>query len=375
MSFFDEDDEPTRRQPRARRPQPVGPAAAVDPQQLWVRRAVAAALGLLFLVLLGFALDSCRDNARRGALEDYNREVSSLVRQSDTEVGAGFFDLLRQVGQESPGDLQTGISGFKEQSETLLEQAERVDVPDEMVGAQRSLLIALELRRDGLDFIASRVATATAEPGDRADEAVEEITGQMQAFLASDVLLQSRVTPLVDKALGDAKVGGQEIVATSGFLPDISWLEPSSVAGALGTTLSEGGTNRKPGQIAPGLHGTGLVSVAVGDTALVPGQSNRIAIADDLSFAVKFQNQGENDEFDVEVVVTLEPAGGGKEIQGRRTIDTIAQGEEATANVDLPSAPTVGEVYTVRVNVKAVPGEKKTDNNRQSYPVLFTQGQ
>ena len=374
MSFFDEDDEPTRRQPRARRPQPVGPAA-VDPQQLWVRRAMALGLGVVVLFLLLFAFRSCQDSSRKNALKDYNREVSALVQQSDSEVGAGFFDLLRQVGQESPEDLQTGISGFKEQSETLLEQAERVDVPDDMASAHRSLLIAFELRRDALAFIAGRVATATGDPGDQADEAVEQIAGQMQAFLASDVLLQSRVTPLVTSALDDAEVGGQEIVATQGFLPDIGWLEPAGVAGALGTTLSEGGTNRRRGEVLPGLHGTGLVSVAVGDVTLQPGVSNRVPISEDLAFAVKFANQGENDEFDVEVVVTLAPTGGGKEIQGRTTVDTVGQGEEATANVALAGAPSVGEVYEVRVNVKAVGGEKKTDNNRQTYPVLFTQGE
>lgn len=374
MSFFDEDDEPTRRQPRARRPQTVGPAA-VDPQQLWVRRAIALGVGLLVLFLLLIAFRSCQDSARKNSLKDYNREIASLVQQSDSEVGAGFFDLLRQVGQESPEDLQTGISGFKEQSETLLDQAERVDVPEDMAPAHRSLLIALELRRDALAFIAGRVATATGDPGDQADEAVEQITGQMQAFLASDVLIQSRVTPLVDKALADAEVGGQEIVATAGFLPDIGWLEPPAVATALGTTLSEGGENRDPGEVLPGLHGTGLDSVSVGDTTLVPGQSNRVPVGDDLNFAVAFTNQGEHDEFDVEVVVTLEPSGGGENIVGRKTVDTVPQGEQATANVALPSAPTVGEVYEVRVNVKAVGGEEKTDNNRQSYPVLFTQGQ
>jgi hypothetical protein len=374
LSFFDEDDEPTRRQPRARRPQPVGPAA-VDPQQLWVRRAIALGLGVLVLFLLLIAFRSCQDSAKKNALKDYNREVSALVQQSDTEIGEGFFDLLRQVGQESPEDLQTGISGFKASSEKLLEQAERVDVPDDMVPAHRSLLIAFELRSDALEYIAGKVAAATGDAGDQADEAVEQITGQMQAFLASDVLIQSRVTPLVDEALADAEVGGQDIVATAGFLPDIGWLEPPSVAGALGTTLSEGGTNRRPGQVLPGLHGTGLQSVSVGDLTLQAQTANKIPIGDDLTFAVKFKNQGEHDEFDVEVVVTLEPDGGGKAIQGRKTVDTIRESEEATANVTLPSAPSVGTVYTAKVNVKAVGGEEKTDNNRQSYPVLFTQGQ
>jgi hypothetical protein len=374
LSFFDEDDEPTRRQPRARRPQPVGPAA-VDSQQLWVRRAIALGLGVLVFVLLLIAVRACQDSARKNALKDYNREVSSLVQQSDSEVGAGFFELLQQVGSESPEDLQTGISGFKEQSETLLEQAERVDVPGDMEGAHRSLLIAFELRRDALQFIASRVATATGDPGDQADEAVEQITGQMQAFLASDVLLQSRVTPLVTNGLDEAEVGGQNVVATQGFLPDITWLQPSEVATALGTTLSEGGSNRKPGTVTPGLHGTGLVSTSVGDLTLQPEAANKVPLSDDLTFAVKFANQGENDEFDVEVVVTLEPTGGGKEIQGRTKVDTIAQGAEATANVQLSGKPAVGTVYQVKVNVKGVPGEKKTDNNRSSYPVLFQQGQ
>jgi hypothetical protein len=374
LSFFDEDDEPTRRQPRARRPQPVGPAA-VDPQQLWVRRAIALGLGVLVLFLLLIAFRSCQDSAKKNALKDYNREVSALVQESDTEIGEGFFALLQQVGQESPDDLQTGISGFKASSEKLMEQAERVDVPDDMVPAHRSLLIAFELRRDALEFIAGKVAAATGDAGDQADEAVEQITGQMQAFLASDVLIQSRVTPLVDKALADAEVGGQDIVATAGFLPDIGWLEPPAVAAALGTTLSEGGTNRRPGQVLPGLHGTGLQSVSVGDLTLQPGTPNRIPAGEDITFAVKFKNQGEHDEFDVEVVVTLEPDGGGKAIQGRKTVDTIRESEEATANVTLPSAPSVGTVYTAKVNVKAVGGEQKTDNNRQSYPVLIVQGQ
>ncbi len=374
MSFFDEDDEPTRRQPRARRPQPVGPAA-VDNQQVWVRRAVALGLFLVFLLLVGLAFKSCQDTARKNALKDYNREVSSLVQQSDNDVGDSFFALLRQVGSESPQDLQTGISGFKEDAETLLERAERVDVPDDMVPAHRSLLIALEMRRDGLEFIAGRVAPATGEPGDPADEAVEQIAGQMQAFLASDVLLQSRVTPLVTRAMNDAEVGGQEIVATKGFLPHIDWLAPAAVAGALGTNLSEGGTNRRPGQApAPGLHGTGLISTKIGETALVAEQANRVAIADDLSVAVEFENQGDHPEYDVEVVVTLAPTGGGKDIVGRATVDTIAKDARATANVDLAGKPTVGEAYEVRVNVKGVDGEEKTDNNRARYPILFTQG-
>jgi hypothetical protein len=336
---------------------------------MWVRRGVAAGLGLLVLLLLVLGVRACQSSAQKNALKDYNREVGALVRQSDEEIGRGFFQLFQAAGSESPGDLQTGISGFKEQAETLLGQAQRVSTPDEMVPAQRNLITSLGLRRDGLQFVAERVTLATGDKGDAADQAIQEIAGQMQAFLASDVLVKARVTPLVKKALDDAKVSGQTVVATRNFLPDAGWLDPAAVANALGTALSTG-AGRNTGQATPGLHGTGLVSVSVGNVTLQPGVANRVPVSDPLVFAVKFANQGDNDEFDIKVTVRLT---GPSKITGTKTVDKVATKAEAVANVTLPKAPRAGEVYTVNVSVAAVLGEKKTDNNKQTYQVLFTQ--
>ena len=138
----------------------------------------------------------------------------------------------------------------------------------------------------------------------------------MQSFLASDVLIQARVTPVVAAALKDNDVVA-DTVATKGFLAGFSWLDPSYVADQLGTRLSEGGKNRDPSEPpAPGLHGNGLVSVAIGETALQPDPApNKVALGGDLTFNVKFTNQGENDEFDVKV--TVDDPGPGKPIKAR----------------------------------------------------------
>lgn len=369
MSFFEEDDEPTRRQPRPRRAATTG-GPGPDPQTLWARRGVAIGLGLLVLLVLVLAVDSCRDTSRKNSLKDYNRAVTAFVQQSDTDVGAGFFEQLRQAGNDSAGDLQTSISGLRVQSETILDQAEKVKTPDPMVPAQRSLLIALELRRDGLDFIAKRIASAIGDSSDAADQAIEEIAGQMQAFLASDVLIEARVTPVVKQALDDAQIGGQPVVATDGFLPSLSWLQPAFVAEQLGTQLSEGGKNRDPKQpTGPGKHGTGLVSVAIGSITLKPGVANRVPLAGNPAVTVKFANQGDNDEFDIKVTVSLK--GPGKAIKASKTIDTVVKGVEATANIQLPSTPTAGEAYQMTVSVAGVPGEVTTDNNKQTYDVFF----
>ena len=236
LSFFDEDDEPRGSSPRPRRGAAAG-GASTDQNTLLVRRAVAIGGLVLLLILLFVAVRSCASSRQENALKDYNREVSSIIRESDTQVGEPFFQLLGQAGSESPQDLQTNISGYRVQAEAQLKQARSLDVPDEMKGAQQSLLIALEFRRDGLGFIAEKIRTALGDEGEAANDAITQIAGQMQAFLSSDVLYQARVAPLIKSALDDAEIGGQRIAA-SRFLPGIEWLSEETVAAQLEQELT-----------------------------------------------------------------------------------------------------------------------------------------
>jgi hypothetical protein len=340
-----------------------------DQQTLLVRRAVAIGGIVLLVVLLFLAVRSCADSRHENALIDYNREVSSIVRESDTQIGEPFFQLLSDAGSESPQDLETNISGYRVQAEAQLKQARNLDVPDEMKGAQQALLMALEFRRDALGGIAERIRGALGDEGDAANKAITEIAGQMQQFLASDVLIQARTVPLITNALDEEKIGGQKI-ASSQFLPGIEWLDEQTIATTLDQQLTGG--NGRSEEPAPGLHGTGLDSVSVGETRLQPDAPNRIPATDDLAFVVRFTNQGENDEFDVKVNVTIE--GGDKPIKASRTVDTVARGATAEASVPIGEKPPTGAAVTVKVTVAKVPGEEKTDNNTAEYDVLFTEG-
>ena len=53
----------------------------------------------------------------------------------------------------------------------------------------------------------------------------------MELLLASDVIYAERVAPLIEQALASAGITGQT-VASSAFLPDVSWLVPQTVARA-----------------------------------------------------------------------------------------------------------------------------------------------
>ena len=75
---------------------------SADQQTLLLRRAVAIGGLIILLVLLFIVVRSCASSRKENALKDYNREVSSIVKESDTQVGAPFFELLSPAGDESP---------------------------------------------------------------------------------------------------------------------------------------------------------------------------------------------------------------------------------------------------------------------------------
>jgi hypothetical protein len=195
----------------------------------------------------------------------------------------------------------------------------------------------------------------------------------MQAFLASDVVYAQRVAPLIKDALDDNDVKGQQI-AGSRFMNDISWLSPATVGARLGRSAGGTSSSGTSGQVAPGLHGHGLVGTSIGATALnpeAPGVVNRVPWSNNPTITIKFSNQGDNDESNVKVSVSVKPTSG-KTISATKTIGQTKARTDSTVNIPLGSAPPAGTPTTLSVLIAKVPGEKTTTNNRSSYTVIFT---
>jgi hypothetical protein len=367
LSFFDEDDEPrTRVRPRRSAPGSGSPASP-DRQTVLIRQLVLFGGFLLVVVLLLFVVRGCRQSAKESGLKDYNRDVASIVRDSDTQVGKPFFDLLRDP---STGDLATQVAGYKVQAEQQYQQAKKIPTPSEMTAAQRSFLITMEMRRDGLQQVADQIRTALSSDTEQADQAIQRIAGAMSLFLTSDVMYSERVYPTIEKELREADVGAQRLQRTQ-FLPGWQWLDPNTVADALGQQLSADAADGSGREPAPGLHGTGIDSVQVGDQTLDPNAPNRIAYGPDTEFTVNFANQGENDEVDIDVVLRIE--GGPKPIRVTKNVASVAAGATASATLSLDSPPPFDTPVDIVVEVKPVPGEEKKDNNKSEYSALFSQ--
>jgi hypothetical protein len=363
LSFLDEREErPPRR--TQRRPPPRGPGT--DRQTLLVRRGFAAGAGVLFLILLIFVIKGCRDSAREQSFKDYLGDVASIMDQSNQESNS-LFDLLAKPGTQTPVQLGTSVNSYRSDAAQLVDRARALDHPDELSTAQRYLLDTLEFRRDGIAAVARELPIALGDTN--SDEASARIAASMQEFLASDVIYNQRTLPNLKGPTEKEGLTDQVNFAQSRFLLDLGWLSPTTVADRVSRIQSGTGSS---GTVAPGLHGTGIGAVTVnpGGQALTPGAAVELKSSSNLTFDVQVMNQGENDEKQVRVRLSI--TGAGTPINRTQTIPSIAAGETETATIPLAAAPPTGRPVTITVQILPVPGEKNTTNNKATFSAVFT---
>jgi hypothetical protein len=376
LSFFDNDhdeDAPTRVRPattQARRPQPRRPqragggGASIDHHQMMVRRRIAAGVGVVLLILIVLLVNGCLKRGKQQALETYNQDVSQLAQRTDQEVAHPLFAALTGAGSKSAEEVEQHVNGYRQQAEELAEQAKRLKVPSEMAGAQRDLLLAMSLRKEGLEKLAALVPTAL---GGQDSEAMSKIAGDMEIFLASDVLWSQRVAPLIAEELSAAGIHGQS-TAASRFLPNLGWLEAKTA-----TARITGKGSASSGPIAPGTHGHTLLGVSVGTNKLEPsatGIINHVHGGANPTFTVSLENAGSNSETDVKVDISVTSEG--KTLSTSHLINKTEPGKPIT--VDIPvNGVTLGAASRISVDIQPVPGETETENNKATYLATFAQ--
>jgi hypothetical protein len=348
----------------------VGPGS--DPQQLLVRRLVAAGIGVVVIIVLVLGVKGCLNSRKEQALKNYNRDVASLVQEADANSNE-FFKALTTGGTSST-DVQSQVSQLRVRAKAQADQAKGFSVPGEMKPPHRNLLLVLGLIEEAMGRVAERIPAALSTDSATAEPAVVSITTEMRAFVASDVVYTRRVAALIKQVLDDHGIGGQTIQAAT-FLPNDGWLAPPTVARRIHADAGRGaGADVAAGPIASGTHGHGLLAVSVGNVTLQAGTnaSNRVPGGAGVTFDAKIANQGENPETNVAVTVTVR--GGGKTITAQKTVDQTAPGTQTTVAVPLNKPPPTGVAVKITVEVRKVPGEMNVTNNKAEYPAIFTTG-
>jgi len=340
----------------------------VDAQTLRRRQVTAFIAGIVFLVLCVLLLRGCLGAREERGLKDYVRDVRAVVDQSDGQ-SEEMFNTLSQPGRgASDVDRENSLKGLRAQADQLVERTRNLDVPDALKPSHDYLIESLEFRRDGIGKIVDILPTALS--GREREQGAQRLADQMGFFLTSDVIFAARVRPSLETVLREQEVISEVQLPESRFLPDREWLVPGQVSKRLRGGGNTASNERSGEQAAPGLHGNGLGTVSLGGQALTEGGSATIRLGQDVSFSVQVINQGENDETDVPVKITIGKGAGAIEVEDN--IDEIAKGQTETLTIPLTDEPATGQSVPITVDLEAVPGEDKTDNNKQSYSAIFT---
>jgi hypothetical protein len=328
-----------------------------------VRRTIAILSAVVLVVLLVVGINGCLDSRKDTAFRNYASDIRSLVT-AEQDLSDRFFGTLSKPTRGDALSIQTQVNAQRVDAEQLVQRAKDTSHPGELSTAHGWIVTAFQFRADAIGRIANLLPTALGDKGK--DAAIDSIAGQMQALLASDVIYSQRAIPALTSAFSKREI--REEFPNERFMPDLGWLDPTTVRARLEKLSGASGQ-----AATPGLHGTALESVTVKPSGTVLNTTgvNRVALSNQLAFDVKVTNGGDSEETDVGVTITI---AGAKKITVNQTIPRIASGQSATVSIPITEQPDTKSVNTVTVAIAAVPGEKNTTNNKATYQVTFVGG-
>jgi hypothetical protein len=326
---------------------------------------VAATALLILLVLVVIGVHSCQVSQAHSALRDYNDNVASLIRSSN-QNGDQFFKVLASgVNSNNAPTVESQIDQARLTAENQLRRAKALSTPGEVTNAQQNLVLAMQMRRDGIATVGRNLQAALQ--GATASSAVSTIAAEMARLYASDVVYKDYTLPGIVGALRNAgiAVGGiNGVPITSGqFLPDVQWLLPTYVATQLHVTIPSSTSNAKP---APGVHGHALDGCSIANNTLTTTSAVTVPSGTSPTLSCTVTNDGQNTETNVTVKASV----GGTSVTGQGVIPQTQPGQQYTVQIPLSSTPPAG-TYNLTVAVQHVPGETSFTHNSKTFPVTF----
>ncbi|HZO50030.1 MAG TPA: CARDB domain-containing protein [Gaiellaceae bacterium] len=369
FDFFDEgatrEDAHTREQRRGaerrapRRGGPRRPQLRAGSATPLLRLVGLIALAILIVVLLVVWAQGCASDHQRGAYRSYMRDIGTIGRDS-SQIGGRLADLLTTVGLKQ-ADLLSQLDGLIQQQQQDVARAQRLDVPGPVRAEHENAIEALQLRASGMQGLSQTFQT-TASSRD-ATTAGRLLSVQAERLLASDVVWSDLFKGPAEKELQNRDVSGVAV-------PSSVFVSSNDLYDAKSLTLvwrrvhgaSTGGT-------VTGVHGTNIEYVEVQPGgARLGSQETTVKISTALAFVVAVKDGGDSQEVQIQVTLTIPTQP--NPIVKTATIPVIDPGEVKTVTFkDFGTLPP-GEKLSVKVDVKPVKGEKRTDNNTAEYPIL-----
>ena len=339
---------------------PAGPPRNLTP----LLRLGALVVGLIVvLVLFGLLLQSCASTSKHTRYQHYLNKAATIAKSS-ADDGTAVANALITPGAKA-ADLTSKLNAIAEQERQNVAAASRLDAPGPLRDENRNMVEALELRVSGTEGLA-KAFQSTA--GSTKSGAAATLAEQGDRLVASDVVWDDLFLAPTRTALTNEGVLGVS-PPESHYVANHDLVSEQSMA-ALLSRISSAGSGKTP----TGLHGTNIVETKAlpsGKTLSQTQQNTVNGVSTNLAFAVTVEDSGNFQEAGIKVTLTIQQK---NPIVKTQTIDLINPGQDKTLTFSDLGEVTFAIPAHVNVDVKPVPGETKVDNNKASYPVLFSLG-
>lgn len=345
---------------------PAGPPRGLTP----ILRLLLAITALVALfVFFGLLIQSCASTSKHDSYASYMNDVAKIARGSQ-EDGAAVASALTSGSKAS--SITASLRGIADQERQNVKQATSLDPPGPLRPENEQLIEALQLRISGVDGLARTLEQLAPKKTTGEAGLLQE---QSDRLLASDIVWSDLFQAPSATEMANQGVKGV-VPPDSAFVANRQLFAETSLTFLL-RRLRGASTG---GQVA-GLHGTNLVDTKaqpggqVRASTLSTSTENTIVATPNLAFAVTVEDSGNAQEVKISVTMTLQKDGGGKAIVQTKAISVINPGQKKTVTF---SGINTSGYFAVKshlsIDVKPVPGETRTDNNKASYPVIFSLG-
>ncbi len=322
---------------------------------------ILAAIVIIVVVIVVVARSAIR-GGEAADYEVYMTEVAEILKQSDA-VGADLEKMLTAPGDTNRTEIQTRLDGFVATSERLEVEAGALEAPKDFIesGVHQFFLLVMNFRQTGVSEL--KPALMNALEVEDTEVTAEQVSHALAYLANSDFLYEEVFISKATDILTERELTGK--VPTSSFLSDPDLASNASVQDILAGLRSTGSLQA--------VHGVALGKViAMPDNKeITPGGTFNLTSSEALAFEVTVENQGNMDEKNVSVVITLLSSDSTEPQTVTKEIPLIKAKKEITLTVEGLNPTAYGEVALLEVEAGPVQDEKYRDNNSMEANVIF----
>lgn len=328
-----------------------------------VRLLLILAAIIVVVVVIVVAVRSAVQSSEAADYQRYMNAVEDILKRSDT-IGENAVQLLTNPGDTNRSQVQTALDKYAAESEALELEAKALDAPKDVIeqGIHQMFLLVMSFRQLGMSEL--KPAVMNALDVQDTETAVEQIGHALTYLVNSDFLYDEVFVKKATALLQKKELTGVTVPSTN-FASDSQITAPANILDMLQALKSTGDRQA--------VHGVALAKVvAMPDgKEITAGGTFNLTASDQLTFVVTVENQGNMDEKDVPVLVTLQGSQDAEPQKVKVTIPQIKHSTEVTVEVPGVNPTPYGDVATLVVKAGPVPDEKYNDNNRISAKVIF----